>query len=114
MYDDLVDISVQPYQQPADGVTASEDVGLDHQLHSALEEFANDQYVELTDIGLVDEGRPDELASTSGYNYPLIDNASLDLENIYLDNFTGAYMSYDPQLTGFAEDHFLPTLEVLF
>ena len=107
---DLIDLSSQPVPEPTEATALWDSIGFDDEPHPLLAEFANEHYVELSDIGFVGEWNP--FLAPVDYHYPPANDGSYGLGNIYPDNALDPYIVSESELTGFADDQFPSTFEV--
>ena len=111
IYDNLIDLSSQPLPEPTEGTSLCGTTGFDQELHPSLEEFANEDYVELNDIGFMGKWNP-ELVAPGDCHYPLANDGSYGLGNIFPDNVADPRAVSALQLTRFADVQLPSTFEV--
>nr|AIZ68168.1 NAC domain-containing protein 74-like isoform X1 [Albuca bracteata] len=110
MYPNLVDLSVQPVPEPPGGAVSYDNVGLDLRFHpAAFHEFANENYMELRDIGIAGKEDPIEFVAPGDHHHQPTNTDGF--RNIYPEDVVDAYLASEPQQTGFVDHGFLSNLK---
>lgn len=107
MHPNLVDPSVQPLPEPPGGTVSYDNIGPDLGLHPAFHELANENYMELGDIGIAGRGDPMEFVIPSDYHH--LSTQTHGFRDIYPDNVVDTYLASEPQQTGFIDHEFRQT-----
>lgn len=107
---DHVNVPHQPLPEPADGTVSYNSVCPDVALHPAFEEFAKNNYMELTDMTVADREDPVESVAPDEPQCELNNvNPNGPDEDMYADDVLDAYLSSDLYWSEFANNQFSST-----
>lgn len=92
----LPPLPTQPHPEPADG-------SFGNVCHPAAADFADEHYMELSDIGFVGEGNPMGHFAPGDYFYPFANvPSSFGPDNTYVDNDVDTFLASESQQIGHA------------
>lgn len=98
VYDNLANLHAQPYLEPTDGIAMSSTIGFENKLHPALAEYADEHYMELSDIGFAGEGNLMEALAPVDYLCPFASvPSSFGPDNSNVDNDVDTYLASESQ-----------------